>query len=74
MNYKVDAISAIDIFNFSLQVFIPLMRIANDSYMQSIFIETSLFYELYILCIKAGSTFYACIVRMDIEHGVAGTK
>ena len=50
------------------------MGVADNGYMHSVFIETSLFYELYILCIKVGSTFYACIVGMDIEDGVAGTK
>ena len=74
MYNKVDAISAVDICNLSFKVFVPLVGVADNSNMHSVFIKTQLFDKFDVLGIEVGGAFYASVVGMNIEDGVAGCE
>ena len=74
MYHKVDAISAVDISNLCFEVFVPLVRVADNGNMHGVFIETQLFDKSDVLGIEVGGAFYASVVGMNIEDGVAGCE
>ena len=50
------------------------MGVADNGNMHGVFIETQLFDKSDVLGIEVGDAFYASVVGMNIEDGVAGCE